>query len=380
MKYGFTTLGLFLILFVSLFTQDVFSQQATTTPPGPTPQEIYEQNLRNNQDILNNLIDPNTGLPEGIEEQVTIKQLPSIPKPGESVSVQIISYSTDLNKAVITWSLDGKEMYSQTGATRFDFQAPVSGKTSTIVVTIKKENGGVISKSITVSPADVDLIFEAQTYAHPFYKGKRMFTSEAIIDFIAIPNFVNPNGTKIPDLNLVYTWKINGVTQGSLSGYGRNTFTTRGTLIERNNQITVEVSAINSSLKASQSINFRSVTPELVLYENNPILGVVYEKAIQGAFNLERPQVDFEGIPYFYSVDTKDSSLLDFGWTINGTKVISKSPNENYMVLRNDQNIDGKALIGSTLQHTTNILQTTQSYLELNFKKVENEPNETFSF
>lgn len=380
MKYGFTTLGLFLILFVSLFTQDVFSQQSTTTPAGPTPEEIYEQNQIKNQQILQSLIDPNTGLPEGIEQQITIQQIPSIPKPGEAVSVKIVSYSTDLNKALITWTLDGKVIFTQIGATKLDFQAPASGKTSNLVITIRKETGGTLSKTITISPADVDLFFEAQTYAHPFYKGKKMYTSESIINFIAVPNFVNSNGTKISDSNLVYLWKINGVAQEGASGYGKNTFLTKGSLIERSNQVSVEVSAINSTLKASQSLNFKSISPEFVLYENNPILGIVYEKAIQGAFSLERPQVDFEGIPYFYSTDTKDSTLLDFGWTINGTKVSSKSPNENYMVLRNDQNAEGKAIIGTTLQHASNILQTTQSYLELNFKKIENEPNAEFNF
>lgn len=378
MKYGFTTLGLFLILFVTLFIQNASSQVATST--GPTPQEIYEQNQINNQQILNSILDPNTGLPEGLEQQISIEQIPSIPKPGETVSIKIVSYSTDLNKALITWTLDGRSLYSQIGATKLDFQAPQSGKTSNLVITIRKESGGTISKTITISPADVDLFYEAQTYAHPFYKGKKMYTSESLINFIAVPNFVNPNGTKIPDSNLVYLWRINGVAQNDESGYGKNTFLTKGSLIERSNQISVEVSAVNSTLKASQTLNFKSTSPEVVLYENNPILGIVYEHAIQGSFNLERPQVDFEAIPYYYSADFKDAINLDYGWTINGAKIATKAVNENYLVLRNDQNIDGKALIGSTLQHSSNILQTTQTYLELNFKKVENEPNEQFNF
>jgi hypothetical protein len=370
MKYGFTTLGLFLILFVSLFLQNAFSQTAQTaqeTPFDPTQ-------------LINSLIDNNTGLPLGVEEQVTIQQIPSIPKPGETVSVQITAYSTDLNKAKITWTLDGKVITSQTGATTFKFLAPQSGKVSTLVITIEKEGGGTLTKTIVVSPADVDLIYEAQTYAPPFYKGKKRFTSEAVIKFIAVPNFVTSKGNKVPVSDLVYTWKVNGSVQQSVSGYGKNVFSAKGTLIERPTQVTVEVSAINSTLKASQTINYRSSAPEVVLYENNPILGVVYEKAIQGSFNLDRPQVDFEAVPYFFSGNYKDSSSISYAWSLNGTAITSKGINENYLVLRNDKNEEGKALINVGVQHGSNMLQNAQSMLELNFKKVKNEPNEANIF
>jgi hypothetical protein len=370
MKYGFTTLGLFLILFVLLFLQNAFSQttgQAQETPFDPTQ-------------LINSLIDNNTGLPLGVEEQITIQQIPSIPKPGETVSVQITAYSTDLNKAKITWTIDGKVITSQTGAVTFQFLAPQSGKTSTLVIKIEKEGGGTLTKTIVVSPADVDLIYEAQTYVPPFYKGKKKFSSEAVIKFIAIPNFVTPKGNKIAISDLVYTWKVNGTVQQSVSGYGKNVFLTKGTLIERPTQVTVEVSAVNSTLKASQTIGFKSSAPEVVLYENNPILGIVYEKAIQGTFNLDRPQVDFEAVPYFFSGQYKDSSSIQYTWSLNGISVTSKGINENYLVLRNDKNEDGRALVNVSVQHASNIMQNAKSLLELNFKKIENEPNEQFTF
>lgn len=376
MKYGFSTLGLFLILFVSLFAQNVFSQTSSTTQP----LFDYQETPFDPTALIQSLIDGDTGLPSGIEEQVTIQQIPNIPKPGETVSVQLISYSTDLNKATITWTLNGRVLSSQIGATTLQFQAPQSGATSNLVITINKEGGGTISKTITVSPADVDLIYEADTYTPPFYKGKKLFTSESWITFVAIPNFVNPNGTTVDASNLVYTWRLNGSVQQSVSGYGKNTYRIKGGLIERPSQVTVEVSAINSTLKASRTIGYQSLKPEAVLYENNPVLGVVYEKAIQGSFLLERPQVDFESVPFFFSGSYKSNPEIQYTWSINSTPITSKAPNENYLVLRNEQNEEGVALINLGISHSTNILQSAASLLELNFKKVENEPNEQFTF
>jgi hypothetical protein len=354
MKYRFILLSTFILVSACFFGQQVFSQSLD----------------------LSELIDPNTGLPTGVIEQVSIEQNPQIPKPGEIVSVRLTSYSTDLNKAKITWSQDGKVVLSQTGAVTNQIQAPESGKSTTITITIQKEGGGTLIKTIVLSPADVDLIYEAQTYAHPFFKGKRQYTSESVVNVIAVPNFIGKNGQKIPASNLVYTWSINGTIKQDLSGYGKNTFKIKGELIERAAQISVDVSAVNSSLIATQSIMLKSTTPELVIYENNPVLGVIYEKAVLGSFSLERPQVDFEAIPYFFSGNSKDDFDFVYKWAINGVQVTNKSLNENYLLLQNNKNMEGRATISATLSHAKNILQTTRASLELNFKKVENTPNE----
>ncbi len=364
MKHGLRISTLFVVLAAALYAQQTFSQ-AVFDLPAFDPSTLF---------------DDNTGLPSGIEEQISVSQVPSIPKPGETVSVRVSGYSTDLNAARITWTLDGREVLSGTGATSFQFLAPGSGQSSTLVITISKSTGGTITRTLSINPADVDLLYEAQTYAHPFYEGKRMFTSESEIEFIAVPHFVSANGSRTAASSLIYTWSLNGSVQQASSGYGKNTLLLKGSLIERPVQVTVDVSAPGSTLKATQSITMRSIAPDIVLYENNPLLGVVYEKAIQGEFKLERPQVDFEGVPYYASATSKDDIALDYSWYINGVEVTSKAPNENYMVLQNDKNEEGTALIGVTLNHISNILQTTRSELELDFTKYDNASNEQFTF
>lgn len=328
------------------------------------------------------VIDSNTGLPIGVTEQISVEQIPKIPQPNENVSIRLTSYTTNLNKANITWTQDGKIILSQTGAVVNQIQAPSSGKTTKIIITIVKEKGGTLTKTITLSPADVDLIYEADTYAHPFFKGKKLFTSESFVNVIAVPNFIGSNGKQIPASNLVYSWKTNGTVQQAASGYGKNTFTVKGQLIERPVEVTVDVSAINSTLIATESITLKSTKPELVLYENNPLLGIMYDKAIFGNFLLERSQVDFEAIPYFFSGNTKNDSNILYKWAINGVKVTNKSQNENYLLLQNNNNEEGKAIISATIEHAQNLLQTTKVQLELNFKKVKNKntTNETVNF
>jgi hypothetical protein len=365
MKYRYIIFSVFIVS-IFVFVNLVSSQSAEVS--------------NNSQIDLSSLFDSNTGLPAGVDEQISVDQTPRVPKPGEIVEIRVTSYMTNLNKAKLTWIQDGKVLLSQTGAVVNQVQAPASGKSSTVVITIQKETGGTISKTITLSPADVDLMYEAQTYSPPFYKGKRLFTSESVISFVAVPNFINTSGIQIPAENLVYTWSINGTVQQSISGYGRNTFITKGSLIERPMTVLVEVSAINSTLKASQSVTVKSTKPKVVIYENNPLLGIVYDHAIQGSFLLERGRVDFEATPYFFAAPDKNSTDLVYAWSINGTKITSKNPQENYLVLENTDNKDGTAMINVNVKHTQNILQTTLSNLQLNFKKVKDTSNEANNF
>lgn len=310
---------------------------------------------------------PTTGIPVGINEQVSVEMIPKIPAPGEQVRISIDSFSTDLNKANFTWRINGATERQERGLRVFNFFAPESGESMTVSVTIQKEDGGTLSESFTIAPADVDLIYEANTYAHPYYKGKTLFTSEAEIRFVAIPNFII-NGQKAPAENLVYTWKINGNVIQGVSGYGRQVFETQGGLIDRAATISVEVSAVNSNLQAKNSIAVSQSRPEVIFYENNPLLGIVFEKATFGSFVLERPEVELQAIPYFFSTPQKNNSFLQYSWRLN-----NNAPDESQVGssirFRNTTGETGRSIVSLSVEHLKNILQGAKTDIELNFEE-----------
>lgn len=317
------------------------------------------------------LFNDSYNLPDGVVEQISTTIIPKIPSPGEQVNITVESFSSDLDKAMISWKSNGKTIKEGRGEKNVSFFAPESGKTLNISLKIQKEGGGVIERSFAFAPADVDIIYEAQTYTPPFYKGKALFTSEANIKYVAMPNFMSANGQKIDPKNLVYTWKINDSVIQNVSGYGKQTFETKGGLIQRPSKIGVEVSATNSELKAKDSVIINVQQPEVILYENNPLLGVIYEKGVFGSFILDRPEVELQSIPYFFSADTKDLSDLDYIWKINGeiAEIGSKS---SYSRFRNDTGKAGRSIISLDIQHFANILQLATTKLDLNFTEHDN--------
>lgn len=359
---------LLIILLTIIFPVTVYGQitQDQINQLSPLDQSLLQNALNLlNQNKGNSFIDSNTGLPQGISEQISTTVRPSIPKPEENFYIEVTSYSTNLNAANITWTVDGQNILSGLGERRVNLVAPESGKRMSITLTVRKVEGGILTKNFELTPADVDILYEADTYTPPFYKGAALFTNEAGLNFVAIPDFKR-NGTSVSSGSLIYTWKIDGQVIESASGMGKDQFYYQGKVIQRPFTVTVNVTDPNSSLIARKDINIKEFRPNLVIYENNPLIGTVFEQAINGDFVLERKEIDFTAIPYFFSAEYSNDSNLSYEWFMNGKKVTTQA-NQNNITFRNDTGLSGQSLISVKLNHFNKIIQSSNSRLTLKF-------------
>ena len=106
---------------------------------------------------------------------VDIEMSPANPAPGDSVTVDVKSYSTDLNGATINWSSNGKSIGKSVGLTSITVQAPPVGKSLAISVSVKTVEGATIQKVLTIKTGSVDIIPETSGYVPPLYRGKNLF-------------------------------------------------------------------------------------------------------------------------------------------------------------------------------------------------------------
>jgi hypothetical protein len=326
----------------------------------------------------NNAFSETTGIPTGIIEQLSVEILPKVPAPGERVNISITSFSSDLTKGYFVWRVNGSNQLEGRGETNFNFTAPRNGSSTTVSVSITKEDGEVLNRSFDFAPAEVDIIYEAQTYTPPFYKGKALFTSESSVRLIALPTFINSSGTRVPAENLSYVWSINGTVDQSQSGYGKNVYQGTAGLVQRPLNVSVEVSAANSNLKARGALFLNYSEPEVVIYENNPLLGVVFEKSISGNFTLKRPEIELQAIPYYFSTPQKNSAFVDYRWKMNGNNLVTSG--DSFVNFRNDTGEEGQAVISLETEHFNKILQLTSSVINLSFEKNDNVFENNFEF
>jgi len=307
-----------------------------------------------------------SSLPLGVEEQVSVTMLPSVPSPGDTVRIRIDSYSTDLNKAATLWLKDGVTVSEGTGIVSFSFVAPAAGESTTVVFRAIKEGGGTIERSFTVAPADVDILYEALTYTPPLYRGKALFTNSAAIKFVAMPNFVVA-GAAVPPESLVYTWRQNGRVVQSASGYGRQSFVVRGALVVNGIDIEVDVGAVRSSAKARARLSVDYASPQMLLYRKDPLLGTLFERSWSDQTSeLAGTEFSLAAVPYFVDAAAASDPRLSYSWRVNGEASGQAGPIATFR-----KEGGGVARVATTLKHAGNFAQYAASEASVDLGPVE---------
>lgn len=298
------------------------------------------------------------------DEVAVIELSPENPSPRETVYAKVQSSQyEDITRANIIWYVDGVEKKRGLGERAYQFQAPSNGKSMSVSVTVQKENGYSYKGSKSLRPGNLDLIYEADTYTPPFYKGRSLFTHQSTITVAAIADFVE-SGTKLSKNKIVYTWKKDGEKLSDLSGVGKDTLVIQGKMIQRPFYVSVLAESLNSDLKAEKRILFNQINPNVVLYENNPIYGNIFEKALTGTFNFDREEVGITAVPYFFSTENRSSSAVKYSWFENGKKVGDETFGSFINYLNPNKEKSGVSNLKVEVEHYNNLLQTsTNSFL-----------------
>ncbi len=217
--------------------------------------------------------------------------------------------------------------------------------------------------------SSVDLIYQTDSYAPPFYKGKSLNPNQGLVSVTAIPELITSNGQKISNNNIIYTWKKNGLVVQAFSGKGKNTLIFRGGVPVRDSLIEVTAVSTDSALSASQSINIPNVSPKIIFYENSPVYGIMFNKAISDTVNLTTDEFSVLAMPYFYSANTATDPNLSYTWSINDQSVGNQEQKNSFTTrvdtpgsgkAKIDLQINSKALIFQFLEKSYNIIFTKQ--------------------
>lgn len=317
--------------------------------------------------------------PTDIADSADITTIPAFPGANENVLVKIESFSFDLNSSEIIWALDGAIKSKGLGKKNFSFQTGSIGTVSLIKAIIKTKEGRTIEKTLVVRPAGVDILWEANSYTPPFYKGKALYSYQSFITVIAVPNIINSNGVKINPDNLTYKWTKDSKVLGDVSGYGKNSFTFSKSVISHSPEIEVEVMSSDKKIKASGSIILDAVEAKTVIYENNPLYGIIYERAVTGDFKLGGSEITLITAPYFFSKEDVGDQKIKYDWSMNGRNINNKQ-DARQATFRNTEGGKGSTRISVDLQNesTSKELQSARTDVLLNFE--EGVSNKTVSF
>lgn len=301
-----------------------------------------------------------------LDSSMEISVSPQFPGANQDVSISIDSFFSNLSSARISWVINGETIKSGIGEKRFSFTTGNLGTVSNIEIKVEPQATPSFSNKIQIRPAEIDLIWEGETYTPAFYKGKSLYSRESRVFLQAVPHFINSNGNRLSDENLIYTWSNSQGVLNQLSGYGKNFLTYHGSIFEKRERIEVLVESTDGSFKAKGFAFIENTDPKIVFYENSPLFGILKNHAIPKNYRLSKEEVTLVAEPFFFSTENSNNNLLSFNWTLNNSGTVNHA-SPNSIVLRREGGRSGQANLSILVSHAEKILQGARNNISISF-------------
>ncbi len=304
-----------------------------------------------------------------LDNSIVVNIDPEYPEKNNNVFISLESYATDLNEAYIEWIIDSKTVLKGTGKTKLNF---ILKKDSTsISIKINTGDGRFVQKDFNIKPTSLDLIWEADTYTPPFFKGKPLYTRESLVYIYATPHIYN--GTEeIPREKMIYRWSNNGDAIQNVSGYGKYFIQIKSSILGRDMEIEVEAEDPKTNQIAHGSVVLSPSDPVVYIYQKDPLLGIKTEKALNVMKVNDNLEKEIYSIPYFFSIQKPTD--LEISWSINGLGV---NDNQNVVnrIFKKVGDTFGVSRIDVNFINRSNIMQGAQSSITVDFQKPQEDKN-----
>ena len=253
-----------------------------------------------------------------LDTLITTKLSPKVPGANQDVSVSINSYTMDLDGSEVIWYLNKQAFKQGVGLKTVTIHTGDFGERSVIDIVIMTHDGRKISKTIVIAPAEVDVLWEAQTYTPPFYKGKALPTYRSLVKVTAIPRF---NSLTSDPSKYYYTWTYQRtLTVGK--GLGKSTALVPMGFANTPVPVSVDVSFPGTDWSGEQSFSITPTVPKLAFYEQAPLLGTQFNNALQGSTRGSGNQFILRAVPYFFSTDDLKNGITQYTWTVRGQQQV----------------------------------------------------------
>jgi hypothetical protein len=112
--------------------------------------------------------------------------------------------------------------------------------------------------------------------------------------------------------------------------------------------------------------------PLVLMYKNDPLYGVQYEKAITDTFSLTGSELDITAIPYYFSINSIYSNSIVYDWKINGVS-LSDGLNNPTKAFRKIGDVSGTSNISLSVNRNDTMFQNANQNIIINFQSNNNQ-------
>jgi len=262
---------------------------------------------------------------------------PQYPRPYQTVTVIPQSSAFDLAAATVSISVNGTVVAQGSGAE--PAYVTVGGPGTAATVTVRATTGGqTYTQTVVLRPADVALVLEPLSSAHPFYEGGVLVASEGRLRLVALPDLRRSSGVAVSASDLVYTWRNGEQILQSASGIGKSVLTASAPVRYRDATISVTVATQDQSVVAYAETPIAPSDPLVRIYRTDPLLGPLFSVALPTRIAMATDEESFRAVPYYFAGEPL------VGWEVNSVP----GGSENTITVRASGNGAGTALLTAT--------------------------------
>ena len=302
----------------------------------------------------------------GTSNFVFVSTSPENPGPNADVTASASYSQGNIDAVNVTWYLNNKQAATGIGKRYFTFKTGNVGEPTTIRVEVETDAYGVLSKEITLLPNTLEVIWEADTYTPPFYKGKALPSSQSTVRIVALPRFVS-GSTVIDPNNVIYVWKKGYFKNQNASGFGKNVYVYNTGYSFTDDEITVSATTQEGNIAITKKIPIHVYDPKIVFFENKPLQGVRYENAFTSVFNYAESEATIHAVPFFFSLSDLNRNNASFLWMLDGKKLETDPDNKAEFTLRKPEKGKGQYQLRLDINNVGYDLQTSSSKLTLSY-------------
>lgn len=263
----------------------------------------------------------------GFESDLVFRFSPSYPHPGDTVHVILASSAYDLSVQQIAWSVDGATVAEGKGIMSIDVVAGDAGSETEIDAVVDT----IGDAHAVLRPSNLSLLWESDAYVPPFFRGRSLASAGSNVRLQAMPEFIDSDGAPLSNENIVFTWRKNGALVSESSGRGKSSLRVRAPLLFGADTYEVLARTDDNTFANTASVRISAVEPPLVLYRNNPLLGVEYHQAFGSSESVADNELSLIAVPYF--LPRADIPTLVYDWSVNGVPVGGEEAHSNELTI-----------------------------------------------
>lgn len=250
----------------------------------------------------------------GNADAFSVSVNPQYPAPNSQATLSVVSSTLDLNNATMVVSAGGKEIYRGNAQ---PVSIPLGAAGRVIVVTVTILSGGAsYSQTLSIQPQDVALVVEPVSSTPPLYQGKSLVPLEGDVRVVAMANLRDLKGKTLSPNSLSYAWTVDGAQIARASGIGKDTVMVASPLQYRSRSVSVAISSQSGNMVGGASVSLTPNEPSVRIYENDPLLGIRYERALSGSYEIKDAEDTLYAAPFSFPAT---GGLPIVEWFLNGS-------------------------------------------------------------